>query len=211
MNENKPRKHRLNLLLVALLVSTWTPAALAFTANLVTSVHLRAGPSIAYPGVTMLPAGAVVQVFGCEQNYGWCDVQLGPNRGWVDAAYLQAQSPGGTVIVANSGVMLGIPIVSFGFGTYWDSYYRGQPWYTRRAYYLGYWNRYPHGRPPPPPHRPIVRPPAPPPSTVRPPPHPRPPGSGRPPPGGSKPRRDNGSGQPSTNPRPALGSSQQRE
>lgn len=131
--------------------------------------------------VRLLTPGMVVTGFGCEQDYGWCDVQAGPDRGWIDGAYLQTQSPGGgRLIVADSGVTLGIPLVSFSFGTYWDTYYRGRPWYGRRPYYNGYWNRYPHGRPPPPP-RPIVRPPVRPPPGVRPPPRPRPPGNTRPP------------------------------
>ena len=129
--------------------------------------------------------GTSVQVFGCEQGYGWCDVQVGPNRGWVAAQYLQAQGPGGPVIVANAGVMLALPIIAFSFGNYWDTYYRGRPWYGRRSYYYNYWNRYPHGRPPPPPHHrpPGYRPPPRPPHAGRPPGiYPPPPGGGRPPP-----------------------------
>jgi uncharacterized protein YraI len=186
---------RLTGIAAGLLVCGWAPAALAaVAANVLATVHLRAGPSIEYPTVSLMPAGASVTVFGCEQNYGWCDAQIGPDRGWVDAAYLQIGSPRGPLIVANAGVTLGIPTVSFVFGTYWDTYYRGRPWYARRPYFYNYWNRYPHGRPPPPPRRPIARPPGPggPPPAVRPPPGPRPPGarppvSGQPPNGGKPP------------------------
>ena len=173
--------------------AAWAPGAFAYTANVVTTVNLRAGPSIEYPMVATLPPGAAVEVFGCEENYGWCDVQLGPDRGWVDAAYLQMAAPSGPVIVADSGVVLGVPIVAFTFGTYWDRWYRGRPWYSRRPYYYNYWNRYPHGRPPPPPHmRPPMRPPRPP--VVRPP-YPRPPGTrppNRPPDAGRPPGRPPG-------------------
>lgn len=192
MRPTKTRARRLTGIAAGLLVSIWAPAALAaFTANILTTAHLRAGPSIEYPTVSLLPAGAAVMIFGCEVQYGWCDAQLGPDRGWVDAAYLQMNSPGGPLIVADAGVTVGIPIISFEFGTYWDTYYRGRPWYARRPYFDGYWRRYPHGRPPPPPHRPIARPP------VRPPPRPQPPASG-PPPGNGKPPRPQppGSGQP---------------
>jgi uncharacterized protein YraI len=72
-------------------------------------------------------------------------------------------SPGSTVVVANSGAVLGIPLVAFTFGAYWDSYCRGRAWYRHRPHYYNYWNRYPDGRPPPPPHRPIVKPQPPPP------------------------------------------------
>jgi uncharacterized protein YraI len=95
----------------------------------------------------MLPPGAVVQVFGCEQAYNWCDVQMGADRGWVDAAYLQAPAPSGAVVIASSPAVVGVPIVTFSFNNYWNTYYVGRPWYGRRATYYNYWNRYPHGRP----------------------------------------------------------------
>jgi uncharacterized protein YraI len=190
MSQNRTRPFGLKCVVVGLLAFTVAPAALAFTASVTTTVRLRAGPSTEYPVVTLLTPGTVVTGFGCEQDYGWCDVQAGADRGWVDGVFLQTRSPSGSpVIIASSGVTLGIPLVSFSFGTYWDDYYRGRPWYTRRPYYYGYWNRYPHGRPPPPP-RPIVRPPVRPPPIVRPPPRPRPPTSTRPPPTTDRPRPD---------------------
>ena len=118
--------------------------------------------------MVLLTAGAPVQVYGCEQDYGWCDVQAGPDRGWVAGEYLQMPAPGGPVFIAGGGVGLGIPIVSFNFNTYWGSYYRSRPWFARQPYYARYWRRYPHGVPPPP--RPPVH--------VRPPPRPRPPPPG---------------------------------
>jgi uncharacterized protein YraI len=178
---------RLALLCGVLVMGCAAGAAAAYSASVVASVNMRAGPSVAYPQVALLGTGTSVEVFGCEQGYGWCDVQVGPNRGWVAAEYLQAQGPSGPVIVANAGVLLALPIVAFSFGSYWDSYYRGRPWYGRRSYYNNYWNRYPHGRPPPPPlHRPPGYRPPPPgarPPGVRPP----PPGGGRPPPGAGRP------------------------
>ncbi|MFM0367582.1 hypothetical protein [Paraburkholderia sediminicola] len=30
------------------------------------------------------------------------------------------------------GLQIGLPIVAFSFGTYWDHYYRGRPWYHDR-------------------------------------------------------------------------------
>lgn len=186
---------RLALAVVALMLCALAPrGAWAFAATVTTRAHLRSGPSIEYPSVAMLPPGITVQVYGCEQNYGWCDASLGPDRGWVDAAYLQMASPSGPVVLATGGVALGVPIIAFSFNSYWDSYYRGRPWYGQRARWYGYWNRYPHGLPPPPPRRPVVRPPPPrPPPVTRPPPRPRPPPPpppprpGKPPPGGRPP------------------------
>src|ERR1700683_1731858 len=71
------------------------PLASAYSATVMAHAHLRAGPSIEYPGVVTLAPGAVVEVFGCEQGYGWCDAQIGPDRGWVDAAYLAMSAPRG--------------------------------------------------------------------------------------------------------------------
>jgi len=149
------------------------------------NVHLRAGPSVFYPSVGMVFAGSPAVVFGCEQGFNWCDVQIGLNRGWVDAAFLQAQSPGGPVIITNNPFALGIPITPFVLNTYWNTWYRGRPWFAQRPRYYNYWRQFPHGRPPPPPRRPIVRPPARPPM-VRPPARPPvrpPPANTRPPPG----------------------------
>jgi uncharacterized protein YraI len=181
---------------LVLALAAWTPAAVAaVTATLTAAVHLRAGPAIVYPSVLVLPPGSVVQVFGCEEGYDWCDVQMGAERGWVDAAFLQAPAPSGPVVIANSPAVMGVPVVAFSFNTYWSTYYVGRPWYTRRAYYYNYWNRYPHGRPPP-----IYRPPPPRPTPYRPPPGVRPPG-GRPPSGGGRPP---GSGKPPPGNRPPV-------
>jgi len=174
--------------LSAMLLAAWAPAALAAPAVVVANVHLRAGPSTEYPGFVTLVPGTQLEVFGCEEGYNWCDVQAGPNRGWVDAAYLQMSAAGHPVIVADSGVVLALPVVTFVFDSYWNSYYRTRPWYAQRARYYSYWNRYPHGRPPPRPRPPVVRPPPRPrPPVVKPPPRPRPPPAATRPPGGTRP------------------------
>ena len=208
---------RFNAAALVLLLSAWAPTALAqVTASLTAGVHLRAGPDMFYPSVMIMPPGAGVQVFGCVQGFGWCDVQFGLNRGWVDAAFLQAVGPGGPVIIATSPAVIGVPVVPFAFNTYWSTWYVGRPWYSRRAFYYNHWNRFPQGRPPPiyrprppvfrpPPSRPpVVRPPpGRPPSTGRPPGSGRPPSSGRPPPGGQPPPGNRPP--PSTRPAPGAG------
>jgi len=187
---------RAGLALGAWLLTAWAHAAWAFPATVTDIVHLRAGPSVAYPSVALLGRGSTVEVFGCEQGWGWCDVAIGRQRGWVDAFFLMAQGPSGPVVVANNGLVLGLTVTPFIFNTYWGAHYRGMPWWGRRDYYFRYWNRWPHGRPPPPPRRPpMVRPPPPrpmptprPPPGARPPPSTgRPPTSGRPPPSQTRP------------------------
>jgi uncharacterized protein YraI len=176
-------------------------------------VNLRAGPGTDYPAVTVIPRWTGLQVQGCVDGYSWCDVVVGSERGWIYAQYLQfVRDNNEPVYLNDNGPQLGIPVVTFTVGTYWDSYYRTRPWYRQRGYWVGRpppiyrplpsrppWNR-------PPPRPPITRPPPPRPRppidsgpggrppVVNPPPRPRPPPGtgpgGRPPPnpGNGRPR-----------------------
>lgn len=111
--------------------------------------NLRAGPARDYPLVAALPPGTEVQIFGCTDDWTWCDVAVGPNRGWLFARHLDYAYQGRRVLIYGHGPTLGLPILTFSLGTYWDSYYHGRPWYGRRSYWVSR---------PAPPHRPIVRP-----------------------------------------------------
>ncbi len=221
MSEHRTRTAGVSLALAALSVAAltaWAPAALAAPGEVIATVHLRAGPATEYPAFALLAPGTPLEVYGCEEAYAWCDVQAGPNRGWVDAAYLQMYAGGRPLIVADSGVVLALPVLTFVLDAYWGNYYRGRPWYSQRARYYPIFRRYPHGRPPPPrPRPPAVRPPPRPSPGIRPPrPQPppaatRPSGGTRPPagttrpPGGSRPTPN--TGRPAAdeaNPRPAT-------
>jgi uncharacterized protein YraI len=98
---------------------------------------MRAGPNPQFPLVASIPAGAYVQVNGCVEGYSWCDVTAGPQRGWVYADYLSYPYRNQPVTVISAGPSLGLPIITFSVGNYWDSYYRGRPWYNNRAYWYG--------------------------------------------------------------------------
>ena len=212
MSRNRTRTAGVSLALAALAVAgltAWAPAAFAAPAQVMATVHLRAGPATEYPAFAVLVPGTPLEVYGCEEHYEWCDVQAGPNRGWVDAAYLQMYAGGQPLIVADSGVVLALPVLSFVLDSYWGSYYRGRPWYAQRARYYPIYRRYPHGRPPPRPRPPVVRPPPRPSPGIRPPrPQPpvvtRPPGGTRPTPGGTRPTpggtRPPGGNRPTPNP-----------
>lgn len=105
----------------------------AYTAK---DVHLRAGPAVDYPVVAILPAGVQIIVEGCLSDYRWCDVVAGPNRGWVYAGNIVYSYEGANVPVLTYGAVIGLGIVVFSVGNYWDSYYRGSPWYPQRQLWI---------------------------------------------------------------------------
>lgn len=108
---------------------------LASAQNAYTSkpMNVRAGPDREYPLVAQLDAGAPLDVHGCLSDWSWCDVSFGDNRGWVYAGGLSFVYQGERVPLYSYGPSLGLPIVTFSLGAYWDNYYRGRPWYAQRS------------------------------------------------------------------------------
>jgi len=168
-------------LVLGLLLSA---AALAQTAYTVREANVRAGPERDYPVVTRLAAGTSVEVTGCNEDWSWCEVIAEPDRGWVYAGSLEYPYEGRRVVILRHGYV-GLPIVPFVVGSYWDTYYRGRPWYGRRTYWVGRaptYHRGPSIRPEvgrpvgraPVSRAPVSRGPAPRPQAVRPAPAPRP-------------------------------------
>jgi uncharacterized protein YraI len=95
-------------------------------------VNLRAGPDTSYPRVAMLRAGEPVAIEGCVDGWSWCDVATVEDRGWVAGNFLQEEYQGQRVLIPDYGLQIGIPVVSFAFGSYWDQNYRGRSWYGNR-------------------------------------------------------------------------------
>lgn len=120
------------VLAAAALVPALASAELAVTTR---GVNMRAGPDSSYPRVAALGRGVQVDVIGCVEGWRWCDVAVGPNRGWVFAQYLSYALYDRPAVIAYGGPALGIPLVSFTIGPYWDNYYRGRPWYRNRHYW----------------------------------------------------------------------------
>ncbi|WP_430389798.1 SH3 domain-containing protein [Dyella sp. 20L07] len=98
-------------------------------------VNMRAGPDLGYPSVITLDAGTEVSIQGCVNGWSWCDVITGDNRGWVGGNYLQEDYQGQRVFIPSYGAQIGIPVITFVFGSYWDSYYRNRPWYGQREHW----------------------------------------------------------------------------
>jgi len=137
----------------------------AYTAR---PMNVRAGPNREYPLVAQLGPGAPLNVNGCLSGYSWCDVSFDGNRGWMYASGISFVYNGGRVPLYSYGAQLGLPILTFSLGAYWDRYYRGRPWYSQRSTWI-------HRRLPPP-RGPVGRPHA----APRPMPNARPPANGRP-------------------------------
>jgi uncharacterized protein YraI len=100
---------------------------------------MRAGPSTEFPVVDVLPDGAPVDVHGCVNGYRWCDETWRDARGWVSASYLQYSYQNRYVPIVEYGPRIDLPIIEFSVGSYWDSHYRGRPWYGQRTRWSREW------------------------------------------------------------------------
>jgi uncharacterized protein YraI len=123
-------------------------AQMAFTTQ---PLSVFAGPSTGYPVVAQLPPGTHVRVMGCLSDWSWCDVLFAGNRGWAFAPQLSYNFQGSQGPLFSYAPRLGIPIVPFTLGSYWDRHYRGRPFYSDRDVWM-HRRLPPHAGPWPPPH-----------------------------------------------------------
>lgn len=98
------------------------------------ALSLYAGPSVDYPKVRRLRTDARLIIHGCLPDYGWCDVGLDDQRGWVDTAYLVIPVDGHLRPAYRVAPVVGVPVVHFAIGPYWTSHYHGQPWFDDPRY-----------------------------------------------------------------------------
>jgi uncharacterized protein YraI len=103
-------------------------------------VNIFAGPGNDYPMVARLGPGVRVNVQGCLSDFTWCDVSFWGNRGWVFGGDLGYPYRSGRVPIVEYGPRLGLPVITFSLGSYWDHYYRGRPWYHERSRWERHWN-----------------------------------------------------------------------
>src|SRR5690606_4003902 len=128
---------------LAAILSMTLPAAAANSVT-TTAVNMRVGAGASYPRITTIPAHAAVTVHGCVANWTWCDTSWSRYRGWVSARYLRALYDGVPRYLRDYGPRIGVPIITFHFGNYWDRYYRDRPWYRDQYWYRDRsWHRNP--------------------------------------------------------------------
>ena len=128
-------KRKLFTSIVLGLALSASASAYAYDGYVTGNVNLRAGPDSSYPTVAQLRSGTEVAIEGCVDDWTWCDVADGDDRGWVSGDFLQEEYDGRRVRIHEYGVRIGIPVVSFVFGSYWDDHYRSRSWYHDRDRY----------------------------------------------------------------------------
>jgi len=102
----------------------------------IADISLQAGPDPEYPSIVELSAGTPVSIQGCIDGWSWCDVEVGGDRGWVPGTFLEEDYGGQRVVVIDYGPRIGIPVVSFSIGLYWDRYYHSRPFYAQREQWV---------------------------------------------------------------------------
>lgn len=124
-----------NYMLTAALVAAALPlcasaaSARAMSGYIVRTTVMHAGPDYNYPSVQRLRRNTMVTVHGCLREWNWCDVSNRYDRGWVARRDIEVSYQG-----RRRGITayIGLGILTFSFGNYWDSYYRSRPFYAQR-------------------------------------------------------------------------------
>jgi uncharacterized protein YraI len=80
-----------------------------------------------------LLGGSRATVVGCVANWRWCDVIAGRDRGWVYSRYLSMPFEGTATLIASAGPKLGLPVLDFAFGPYWDEHYPTRLFFSQKA------------------------------------------------------------------------------
>jgi uncharacterized protein YraI len=127
---------RITYSLAALVLCAPLAAQAAAEGWVVDDISLQAGPDPGYPSIVELNAGTPVSIQGCIDGWTWCDVVAGGDRGWVPGTFLEEDYGGQRVVVIDYGPRIGIPVVNFSLGLYWDQHYHNRPFYTQREQWV---------------------------------------------------------------------------
>lgn len=124
---------KLRFVLFAALALVAAPALAQFdTGYVVSDVDLRAGPDIGYPLTDVVPAGGPVYINGCTEAFEWCDVVFQDEHGWIDGNDIQYDYDKRPLYLPHYGAAIGVPIIGFSIGTYWNRWYGNRPFYRER-------------------------------------------------------------------------------
>jgi uncharacterized protein YraI len=115
--------------LVAAVLPITAASAQTMRGYTVRATRLYSGPLRDYPTVRYVRRSAAVQVYGCLRDWSWCDVTYRANRGWIAGDALRVSHEGRRQGLAAN---LGIGVISFSFGSYWDTHYRSRSFYNDR-------------------------------------------------------------------------------
>ena len=134
------------MMMSAFFLGGFSLPALATEAYTTSTSWLRTGPDREFPVVERIPRGALVDVIGCTDGYDWCDIFYDGERGWFLGSRSQFVYEGRRGSLRELAPLLGLMILQFSFGDYWDNHYRERPWYNDRNRQI-WQNWQPHRRP----------------------------------------------------------------
>ncbi|WP_176599365.1 MULTISPECIES: SH3 domain-containing protein [Sphingobium] len=113
--------------------SGWSRHGRTSTGYTLRQVRMWAGPDTDYPVIRFIPGNRRVDIYGCLNNWSWCDVGYRSDRGWVAGRLLGADYRGRRQSIIMIAPYMSILVLSFRFDDYWDNHYRSRPFYSDRS------------------------------------------------------------------------------
>ncbi|MDR3436203.1 hypothetical protein [Telmatospirillum sp.] len=119
--------YRLGLALPMCLVSS---AAFAAEGVAIGSGTLRAGPWEEYPSIASVSTGQILDVLGCLNRHGWCDVSAEGERGWLTGSRIAFVRGTEHFVLVEHYDEFKPPVVVCSLNEYWGSHYESRPWFS---------------------------------------------------------------------------------
>lgn len=133
---------RLMLGLIAGLIALTAAEEAMARSVVVRTVNIRSGPDSDYPAVARLKKNSTIEVYGCIEDWDWCDIRAGRYRGWIRGDSIYTTYRNRNVAFVEAAPALHIPIIGFNIN-YWDEHYRKNSFYRDRSRWEH--RRYDHG------------------------------------------------------------------